>query len=215
MKRILLMSILLIMAMSTMVLASDYKVTATVLNVREGSGTEYDIVGKLVYGDHVVINSVDGDWASFTLHGEDVYIHKSYIRSLDGTTSEDERGQEIVDFAMNYLGYRYTWGGQTPSGGFDCGGLVKYVYNNFGENLTMGARNQYSSIDMSVSKSELVAGDVVFFSSPSTSAIMHVGIYIGDGDFIHASKPGDYVKISTLDSGYYDIYYYGAKRIYE
>lgn len=99
---------------------------------------------------------------------------------------------EIVEFALRFLGTPYVWGGNTPSG-FDCSGYVKYVYAHFGINLPRRASEQ-ATVGQTVSLDEAQPGDLVFFYSP----ISHVGIYLGDGMFVHAPRTGDVVKIAPL-----------------
>ncbi len=127
---------------------------------------------------------------------------------------EPYEGVAVARKAMEYEGYEYTYGGTRPSTGFDCSGFVYYVYKQFGYDLKPGAKNQWSMLDRKVSKSELLPGDLVFFSDNGKfSGIFHVGIYIGDGEIIHASSGSDRVKISDLSSSWYTRNYYGAKRV--
>jgi cell wall-associated NlpC family hydrolase len=109
----------------------------------------------------------------------------------------------VVGIAMQYLGVPYVWGGAGP-GGFDCSGLVSYVYAQVGVSLPHHAASIYN-LGTPVSYSDLQAGDLVFFSG-----LGHMGIYIGGGQFIHAPHTGDVVKISNMsDHGSY----VGAKRL--
>ncbi len=112
----------------------------------------------------------------------------------------------VVSIAMQYLGVPYVWGGASPSGGFDCSGLVMFVYAQVGVSLPHNAAAQYS-YGVPVSRSDLQPGDLVFFDG-----LGHMGIYIGGGQFIHAPHTGDVVKISSL-TGYYDSNWVGARRI--
>ncbi len=111
----------------------------------------------------------------------------------------------VVGIAMQYLGVPYVYGGSSPSG-FDCSGLVMYVFGQIGVSLPHNAAAQYG-YGMPVSRDQLQAGDLVFFNG-----LGHVGIYIGGGQFIHAPHTGDVVKISSL-SGWYSSTFVGARRL--
>ena len=128
----------------------------------------------------------------------------------DGTVAaaDTSMGQQIVDYAKQFLGTPYSWGGNGPNS-FDCSGFTKYVYAHFGYTLNRTATDQLSN-GTSVSKGELQVGDLVFFKANTSKPVSHVGIYIGGGQFIHASTNTYTVKIDNLDSGYYSrVYVYG------
>jgi cell wall-associated NlpC family hydrolase len=114
----------------------------------------------------------------------------------------------VVGIAMQYLGTPYVWGGASPSG-FDCSGLVMYVFAQVGVSLphyTVGQYNYPNAV--SVPRNELQPGDLVFFAG-----LGHVGIYVGNGQFIHAPHTGDVVRIDSLSGSWYSSEYDGAKRI--
>jgi len=111
----------------------------------------------------------------------------------------------IVAYASNFIGTPYAWGGNGPST-FDCSGFTSYVFNHFGISLPRTAAGQ-QGVGVSIAKSDLQPGDLVFFGSPAH----HVGIYVGNGCFIHAPQTGDVVKISSL-AAMTD--YSGARRVY-
>jgi peptidoglycan DL-endopeptidase CwlO len=112
----------------------------------------------------------------------------------------------VVGIAMQYLGVPYRWGGADPSG-FDCSGFIMYVYSQVGVSLPHHAASQYG-IGVPVSRSELQAGDLVFFNG-----LGHAGIYVGGDAFIHAPHTGDVVKISSLNDSWYAGTWVGARRI--
>jgi cell wall-associated NlpC family hydrolase len=111
----------------------------------------------------------------------------------------------VVGIAMRYLGVKYVWGGASPAG-FDCSGLVMYVFAQIGVTLPHSSYAQFG-MGTPVSISQLQPGDLVFFAGAS-----HVGIYIGGGQFIHAPHTGDVVKISSL-TGWYASMFAGGRRI--
>lgn len=112
---------------------------------------------------------------------------------------EESARDQIVASAMQYLGVPYVWGGTSPSG-FDCSGLVQYVYAQNGISIP---RTTYTQINAGtrISLSELQPGDLVFWGGSSPH---HVGIYIGDGQYIHAPAPGQTVKIQSVNQYAYD-----------
>ncbi len=124
--------------------------------------------------------------------------------------SASSKADAIIATAKKYIGVPYLWGGTTPKG-FDCSGFVQYVYKAHGISLNRTCVTQYKH-GTYVSKSNLQPGDLVFFQNTYKAGISHVGIYIGDGKFIHASSSKG-ITISNLSSSYYVSHYYGARRI--
>lgn len=126
--------------------------------------------------------------------------------------------QALVDFAMQFEGCDYIWGGKDPSTGFDCSGFVWYVYTQNGyTDLGRTATDQwYYEKSWEVPESGLLPGDLLFFSDSYTlNDITHVGIYIGDGQFIHAANSRDGVVVTPTSSSYYVEKFVGARRIIE
>lgn len=118
--------------------------------------------------------------------------------------AQEPIGLRAVAYAKKFIGVPYVWGGSSPQG-FDCSGLVRYVYGRFGINLP---HSSYADFDLGerVSRWALKPGDLVFFSG-----VGHVGLYVGNGRFIHAPHSGTSVQISTLAS--YGSSYDGARRV--
>ena len=116
-------------------------------------------------------------------------------------------GAQVVAIAMQYLGTPYVWAAADPSVGFDCSGLTMYVFAKVGVSLPHYAAAQYQ-LGSPVSKDQLQPGDLVFFRG-----LGHMGMYIGGGNFIHAPRTGDVVKISSLSESYYAANWVGARRV--
>lgn len=126
-------------------------------------------------------------------------------------TTETVTGNQVVEYAKKYLGYKYVAGGSSPKG-FDCSGFTTYVFKHFGISLNRASKGQIKN-GVAVEKSKLQAGDLVIFNNESNSAIGHVGIYIGSGKFIHAANKKEGVTITELSMSYYSKRYVGARRV--
>ncbi len=121
-------------------------------------------------------------------------------------TSQLPFGVRVADYAKRFLGTRYLYGGSSPSDGFDCSGFVRYVYAHFGVSLAHSSYAQFAR-GRSIDQRALKPGNLVFFDD-----LGHVGIYIGNGRFIHAPHSGTHIRIETLD-GWYRSHFDGARRI--
>lgn len=126
------------------------------------------------------------------------------------STGSTATGDRIVATAKQYLGVPYKWGGTDPSG-FDCSGFVYYVLRSLGFNVSRTLTAMYTQ-GTPVSKSSLQPGDVVFFQNTYKAGLSHVGIYVGNGQFIHAPSSGKVVSYTNLYTNYYIEHYYGAVR---
>jgi cell wall-associated NlpC family hydrolase len=127
------------------------------------------------------------------------------------TANRGSVGEALAHKALSYRGVRYRMGGTTTNG-IDCSGLTQTVYKKWGKLLPRTAVEQFRK-GKPVPKDQLKAGDLVFFKNTYKKGISHVGIYVGDGNFVHAAGVGKGVIVSSLYSAYHLNHYAGARRI--
>ncbi len=206
------------------------KVTTAVLNMRSAPGTDNSIVTKLYEGKVAKIIGINNGWFKVQYGGSTGYVSPDYVTvvpytaasssgssgsgsvSSGSTSSASGTRQDIIDYAAGFLGCKYVYGGTSPSG-FDCSGFTQYVFAHFGVSLSHSSATQYTN-SVRIKKSELLPGDLIFFSQTSGSTkVGHVGIYVGDGQFIHAASPGKGVRYDELESTYYVNHYIGCGRV--
>ena len=207
------------------------------VRMRDGASMSAGIITELFYGNRVSITACFGEWTAVIYEGQSGYVYSQFVREgslqIEGSTvtgsayaapgseqpqdqtpelsgSSYEKGQQIAQYALQFLGYDYCWGGKDPSTGFDCSGLVYYVYSQFGYTLNRVAQDQARN-GVAVSADALQPGDILCFYSGS-SYIGHVGIYIGEGKFIHAQNSATGVVITDLN-GHYGQRGFEARRI--
>ncbi len=204
---------------------------------RSQASTSSAILATMPEGARVCVYEKSGDWYSCSYNGKMGYVNGTFL-TLDGSfgstgtstspgsgsTSTSNNpgnatlGAQIAQYACQFDGYRYVYGEETPAKGFDCSGLVYYVYHtHYGYSMHRTASTQYRYDGTYVSRENLQPGDLVFFSSDG-SGVTHVGIFVGSGKygewtFIHASTSKTGVKFDNLNSVYYKRVYFGAKRI--
>ena len=185
------------------------------LNIRSGAGTAHASVGKLNSGDIVDVTAVLNGWYEILYKGDLAYVSSDYVSLAPRDTELASRGgasrnaASLVTYSMQFIGTPYASGGSSPAG-FDCSGFTSYVYSNYGVSLPRTAAGQ-ASVGVEVAKNDLMPGDLVFFNT--FGGISHVGMYVGDNSFIHATVPGDTVKISSMSSSYYSSRYVCARRV--
>ena len=180
---------------------------------RSAPSTSSQIISELYFGNSLTITGKSGDWTAVNCNGQNGFVFSTYVTEGEykySSTGGTATGREIADFALQYVGYNYCWGGKDPSTGFDCSGLMYYVYSQFGYTLNRVASDQARN-GVHVDPSDLQPGDLLCFYS-SGSYIGHVGMYIGDNQFVHASTSTTGVIISEL-SGYYTSRGFEARRI--
>lgn len=197
-------------------------VTASALNIRSGPSTSNSIVGKAYKGNTVDILSSSNGWYKVKLSngqvgwGSSDYISKGGESSggsegSGGGSSETSNAQAIINTAKAQLGKPYVWGAEGPNS-FDCSGLVYYVYGQHGIKMPRTSREQ-ANVGTTVSQSQLQPGDLIFSSTDGSGGVNHVGIYIGNGQMIHAPQAGDVVKTTNINSSYWQNTYVKSKRV--
>ena len=211
-----------------------YANSATV-NVRKEASKDSSIVEQIKLNTAVTVLSEENGWSKVSVNNKEGYVASNLLSSsktqetatsrggvtrekatedktetTTTTTSSSGKGATVVETAKNYIGYRYVYGAAGPNS-FDCSGFTSYVFKLHGVSLSRTAKAQYSN-GVAVARSDLQPGDLVMFG-PSVSGINHVGIYIGGGQIVHAANPSRGVTIDTINSGYYNTNYVGARRV--
>lgn len=194
----------------------------TDVNLRAAASTGSAVVKNLAdAGTKLTITGVSGQWLKVTDAAGAVGYIRSDLLTYTGATAAtapttpaapSTKGEQIVQTAALYKGYAYVWGGMSPSTGFDCSGLVNYVCKQHGISLHRVAQDIYSNDGVWVDKANLQPGDLLFFGYGPYS-VTHTGIYVGNGQMIHASTSSTGVIYSDINSGYYARMYVGAKRV--
>ena len=191
-------------------------VTADVLNVRSGPATTYDKVAALKAGTVVdIVADLGNGWYQI----EAGYVSAEYV-VLVGADYEgsSQLGAAAAAMAKSLLGCRYSSGAAGPSS-FDCSGLMYYIYKQLGHPIARGSSSQYYNNGYFVTTSTMQPGDLIFFfdrrfdSSGGTLPTTHVGMYVGNGQFIHASTTSYRVQYDNVFNSYYTPYIVGVKRI--
>ena len=189
------------MASSAIAVSADTVgiVTASALNVRQGAGVCYAAIDTIPEGHQVSVIGKEDSWYKILYNDDIAYVYSDYIESAEETVSENTveeknapSSESVLEYAKKFLGVPYVYGGTTP-GGFDCSGFVKYVYANFGIDLPRVTYDQMK-VGVAVSTDNLQVGDLLFFRDGG-----HVGIYAGNGTYIHAPRTGRTVSIEPLN----------------
>lgn len=188
-------------------------VNCNLLNVRVSPDTNSELVTQLERGKSFDIIYTDNGWYNIKLDNDKTgFVCAKYVtKNRTENVASGETAKKLVTNAYNYIGCKYSYGSSGPSA-FDCSGFTSYLYRQVGYNLPRTSTSQ-GSYGEYVDKQNLAAGDLVFFSNRSDKRINHVGIYVGNDNFIHASTSVRGVVVDNLNSSYYLRNYVTARRI--
>lgn len=195
------------------------------VNLRTEASTSATIITELPASTTVTLTGAvaNGFAQASTDHG-DGWVSQQYLSEGAASTQAPSEspsqnstgsatGDGMASFAMQYLGYPYVWAGKEPSTGFDCSGFTRWVVlNTLGYDIGGGVPGQ-TDFGSSVEWGQWQPGDLIFFANTSDAGLSHVGVYIGNGQMIHAENPSTGVVISDITSGYYQDHYAGARRL--
>ena len=191
------------------------------LNLRKGAGTSYSVITTLDKGVAVTVHSSSNGWSKVSVNGMTGYVSSSYLSSTKPSNSSSStdsstssKVDKVLNFASQQLGKPYVWGAQGPNS-FDCSGLTYYVYKNAAGITLPRTSVEQSKYGTTVSKSNLKAGDLIFFdtSGPNDGGVSHVGIYVGNGQMIHASSSQKKIVKVSVETSYWNNAFVRAKRV--
>ena len=203
---------------------TKYVNTTSGLNVRSGAGTSYSKLGKLEYKEKVTVLSTSNGWSKINYNGKTGYVDSSYLQSTvpgsngnnanNNNNTVSTKANEVIAYAKTLLGKPYVWGAQGPNS-FDCSGFTYYVFKNKAGVVLPRTSSAQSKYGTYVSKSNLKAGDLVFFDTNGANDgnVSHVGMYIGNGQMIHASYGQKKIVIANFNDSYYQKAYVNARRV--
>lgn len=193
-------------------------VTQDGINIRQYPDTYSNILGRVNYHDILIITGKCGKWYQIRHRNENAWIYSMYIEGYKlellpetiSPTSEDLLRREIVSYAKQFIGTPYRYGGQSLRDGVDCSGFTQAIMDNFDISLHRNSHNQIKD-GKSIKKGDLSPADLIFFdtSGKNSGKISHVGLYIGNNRFIHATTSKG-VKIDNLSQAYYQKCYVKA-----
>lgn len=216
MKKLISILIIILMMGGTAAFADEFAkgyVNCDVLNVRSTPDVNSEVVAKIYRGQEVGLLYCNGyNWYCVQLsNGKTGFCSADYISVNYAAPASDSKGEAIIQTAKAYLGKPYVYGAAGPNS-FDCSGFTSYVFASHGISLPRTSSSQ-SGVGTTVARSDLRPGDLVFFATGSSGAVSHVGIYIGDGNIIHAASGQGKVVINNLSQSYYSSRYLWAKRV--
>ena len=200
-----------------------YVNTTSGLNMRTGPATSYAKITTIAYGQSVNVLSTSNGWSKINYSGSTGYVSSQYLQSKkpssssssnSGSTSVSSSASSVIAYAKTLLGKPYVWGAQGPNS-FDCSGFTYYVFKNKAGIVLPRTSSAQSKYGTSVSWSNLRAGDLMFFDTngANNGQVSHVGLYIGNGQMIHASSSQRKIVITSVNTSYYKNAFVNARRV--
>ena len=200
-----------------------YVNTTSGLNMRTGPATSYAKITTIAYGQSVNVLSTSNGWSNINYSGSTGYVSSQYLQSTkpssssssnSGSTSVSSSASSVIAYAKTLLGKPYVWGAQGPNS-FDCSGFTYYVFKNKAGIVLPRTSSAQSKYGTSVSWSNLKAGDLMFFDTngANNGQVSHVGLYIGNGQMIHASSSQRKIVITSVNTSYYKNAFVNARRV--
>lgn len=198
------------------------------LNMRAATSTDANIISSLPAGYNLSVYDYADGWIKVSDDdGHTGYVKSEFVSLKNGvkpansvqksaaqSASASNRASQIISYAKQYIGTPYVYGGTNLNSGVDCSGFIYSVFKNNGITLNRSSRDQFHNGTAVASKSELQPGDLLFFNTGGNSSISHVGMYIGNGQYIHSTDGGNRgVCIADLSSDYAARTYVGARRV--
>lgn len=207
------LTVLMLISVFTVHANEQGYVNCNLLNVRVSPTTTSEIITQLPYGSKLEIIYADLGWYNVRMeNGVTGFVFAPYILKAEILPqSITTIASNVAKDAHNYIGYKYVYGTAGPRT-FDCSGFTSYLYKQYGVSLPRSSTSQ-GQYGTYVNKSDLLPGDIVCFSNRGDRRINHVGVYIGDGEFIHASTSVRGVVKDSLYSNYYVNHYISARRV--
>lgn len=194
----------------------------TCLNIRKGAGMQHQIIAQIPKEGYCEIDHWEGDWCYITSDEISGYVFGDYLKigftkeeyleatnrteikyayslqqkeSIPISTDLSGKRQEMVNFALQFVGNPYVWGGTSLTNGADCSGFVQSIYKKFGIALPRVAADQ-ANAGTRISVEEALPGDLIFYAE--NGSVYHVVMYIGNGKVVHASSSASGIKVSDL-----------------
>lgn len=190
------------------------KVTTTRVNLRNGPGLASSVIGR-VSNEDIMITGKYQDWYRIRHNNSDAWMSQQYVSVPDAAYVPEISllGEQIAEYGKKFIGTPYVWGGTNLNSGVDCSGFTQGIYKRFDISINRTS-NMQALNGKTITKNELRSGDLVFFDTNGVNRgnISHVGVYVGEGEFIHSDMTRG-ISIAKLDNTYYRRNYVKSIRV--